>query len=150
MKRISYLLSLLLLMSLTLFTACKDDEGGDGTETPEQIKTRQLTDGPFTVSTVTKGGEAVTLDGPVTITFNSNGTYAINGVLPSPHGTTMPATGTWSFKDTQNFGIVLNGGSDTVELTSVNIADNSLSFTYQGAGLKASDPAVPVVVNATR
>lgn len=152
MKRLSYLLSLLFLMNLTLFTACKDDDQpGPDPKTDEEVKTEQLTSGAFTVQEVTKGGENVTPATKPTITFNSNGTYQITGELPTPQGATLGSSGEWKFTDTTNWGITLiPTGSEAVQLTSVTLTDSNLNFTYQGAGLKPSDPAVPVVVKATR
>ena len=154
MKRISYLLSLMLLMGLTLFTACGKDAPKPNEKTPEELKTEQLTSAAFTISSVKKGEETVTIDPAAVITFKSDGTYSLtNGSnLPTPVGSTMAATGTWVFKDKDNFDeITLTPtGSAAIELTTVSLTDNSLTFSYPGVGVKAESEPVTVAVTATR
>lgn len=147
MKRLSYLVTLVFLMGLTLFS-CKDDEAP---ETTEQKNTRLLTSGPFTVATVDRGEGPVAPTGTVTISFNeTNKTYSVTGAdnLPAP----FPASGSWVFTDQTNFNrITLTGGDNqTQALTITELTENALTFTYQASGVKPTDPTIPVTVKATR
>lgn len=140
MKRISYLVTLVFLMGLTMFS-CKDDTQA---ETEEQKNTRILTAGPYTVNTV--DGEA--LAGTVTITFNSaNKTFSVSGgELPAP----FPASGSWAFSGTDFKNITLTSGATTLALSVNTLTDNALIFTYPGSGVKPTDPTVTVTVSAKR
>lgn len=154
MKRVTYFFSLILLVSLTtVFTSCSDDSGG-GTETTEQIRTKQLTSGDYTVVSVERDGSAVDLESPVILSFNDNGTYSITGGdLPAPDGATaMPASGNWSFTDQTNFDDITltSESSPNVVLTISILEDDELVFQYEGAGLKAGDPAATIEVTASR
>ena len=154
MKRLSYLLSTLLLMTLVVFTSCKDDTPE---ETLEQQKTRLLTAGAFNVDAVTLNPNTdFSFTGPTTITFSENNTFTIAGfeslptVLAAPEGNF--ASGTWAWADTENFDeITLTSGSDAVDLTITSLDDNNLVFTYQGAEPKPTpENEVTVTVTATR
>lgn len=141
MKRTSYLLSILFLLVLTVFTSCKDDEQP---ESEQDRKTRQLTTEAFTVTEVTlAGSEEYTVDGTVTIRFNTNTNFTVTGnaALPTPtEADAFPASGTWAFSDTQNFNtIVLTSGSNTINLTVVTLDDNNFDFRYDAAEPKPTD-----------
>lgn len=140
MKRISYLVTLVFLMGLTMFS-CKDDTQD---ETPEQKSTKILTAGPYTVATV--DGEA--LAGTVTINFKSdNKAFSVSGgELPAP----FPSSGSWAFSGTDFKNITLTSGGTTLPLTVNTLSDNALIFTYPGSGVKATDPTVTVTVSAKR
>lgn len=152
MKRTSYLLSILFLLVLTLFTSCKDD---DAPETEEDRKRRQLTSAPFTVNTVTIDSEEDTsFEGPTTITFQNSNTFSISGntALPDARSTSepLPSSGEWAFTDQQNFNtIALTADGATVDLTIITLSDSELVFSYTGAGTKAEDE-VQVTVSASR
>lgn len=154
MKRTSYLLSILFLLVLTVFTSCKDDEQP---ESEQDRKTRQLTAGAFTVDEVSlAGSEEYTLDGTVTISFQTNNTFTITGnaALPNPTATPtdpMPASGTWEFTDTQNFNTIAltSDDGDTINLSITTLDDNNLDFRYSAAEPKPTDD-VQVTVNASR
>lgn len=154
MKRTSYLLSILFLLVLTVFTSsCKDD--GDP-ETEEDRKRRQLTTAPFTVNTVTIGSEEdETFEGPTTITFLNNNTFSISGneALPNPASAPtnpLPASGEWAFTDTQNFNAIrLSSGNTTVNLSITTLSDTELVFRYTAAEPKPTDE-VQVTVSASR
>ena len=153
MKRVTYLLSLILLMSFAVLTSCKDDEATPPPEeTEEEIKTGQLTAGDFDVTSVEVGGEVVEEDSPVTLTFAEGGAYTIaGGNLPEPYGTDLPASGTWAFTDETNFDeITLSSGDAEVVLDIIELDDDSLIFQYDGAGVKDTDPATTVEVTAIR
>lgn len=152
MKRTSYLLSILFILVLTVFASCKDDEV---TETEEEAKTRLLTSGAFTVDEVSLGSGDYTFQGPATINFEDNNTFTITGneALPNPVSTptdALPASGEWSFTDTQNFNaIALTSGGTTVDLTISTLSESDLVFRYQGAEPKPTDE-VAVTVSASR
>lgn len=141
MKRISYLLSILFLLVLTVFTSCKDDEQS---ESEADRKTRQLTSGAFTVDEVTLAdNEEYTVDGTVSIRFNSNTEFTVSGnaALPTPSGAdAFPASGNWAFTDTQNFNtIALTSGGNTINLSIVTLDDNNFDFRYAAAEPKPTD-----------
>lgn len=153
MKRTSYLLSILFLLVLTVFTSCKDDEQP---ETEADKKTRQLTSGAYTVDEVTlAGSEEYTLDGTVTISFQTNNTFTITGnaALPNPTATPtepMPASGEWAFTDTQNFNsIALTSDGNTINLSVITLDDNNFDFRYDAAEPKPTDN-VQVTVRSSR
>lgn len=148
MKRLSYFLSILLLVTLVVFSACKDDEVS---ETLEEKQTRLLTSGPFTVSAVTLNPDTQwSYDGPTSLTFNAeNKTFSVSGNTALPMiaepDINFPASGNWVWKDTQNFNeITLTAGSESVDLTITNLDDNNLVFTYAGFPAK-NEPAVVTV-----
>lgn len=152
MKKASYLLSVLFLMTLVVFTSCKDDKVEP---TPLEEKTSLLTAGPFEVETVALAPEVdYSFTGPATITFSENGTYTLSGgdALPMvmSTGTSIPATGQWEFTDTTNLNkIALTSGSEEVILTVTSLTENGIVFSYPGAEPKPSD-AVEVTVTANR
>ncbi|WP_152425111.1 hypothetical protein [Nafulsella turpanensis] len=152
MKKASHLLSVLFLMALVIFTSCKDDTVE---ETPLEENTRILTAGPFEVSTVALDPAVdYNFTGTSTLTFSENGTYTITGgdALPMvlSTGASIPASGEWSFTDTENFNeITLVNGSESVELTVTSLTDNEIVFSYAGAEPKPTDE-VEVTVTATR
>lgn len=152
MKRLSYLLSTLLLMTLVVFSSCKDDTVE---ETLEEQKNRQLTAGAFNVQTVTLDPSTdFSFTGPTTITFSANNTFTMAGydALPSVAGAPEGnfSSGTWAWTDAQNFDeIRLTSGTDVVDLTITSLDDNNLVFTYLGAEPKPDDE-VTVTVTATR
>lgn len=155
MKKASYYLSLIFVMTLAIFTSCKDDDNGGTTDpTQEEIKTEQLTSSPFTVDVLEMDGEDA-LDGQnITLDFQESGSYSITGGTlpdPAPFGTTMPASGTWAFSDTDNFNrITLTSGGTSVELNVTVLNDDELVFQYAGAGVKEDSPNTTVVVEASR
>lgn len=151
MKRLSYFLSILLLMTLVVFSACKDDEVA---ETLEQKQTRLLTSGPFTVSTVSLNPNTDwSFDGPTTLTFNAeNKTFSVSGNTSLPMiaepDVAFPASGSWAWKDTENFDeITLTSDSGSVDLTITNLGDNSLVFSYAGFPVKGTAAEVTVVAS---
>ena len=151
MKRASHLLSVLFLMTLVVFTSCKDDTEVD----PLEEKTSLLTASPFTVSTVTLEPDVdYNFTGPATLTFTENGTYTLTGgdALPMvlSTGAAVPETGQWSFTDTENFNeITLTNGSESVVLTVTSLTENEIVFSYPGAEPKPTNE-VEVTVTATR
>lgn len=152
MKRTSYLLSILFLLVLTVFTSCKDD---DEPETELDRKTRQLTSGAFTINEVTLGTGDYAYDGSATINFQTNNTFTITGndALPNPASdpnNSLPASGTWAFTDMQNYNaIALTSGNTTVNLSITTLSDSELVFRYTGAEPKPTDE-VQVTVSASR
>lgn len=152
MKRLSYFLSVLLLMTLVVFSACKDDEVA---ETLEEKQTRLLTSGAFTVNTVTLSPTTDwSFEGPTALTFNAeNKTFSVSGNASLPMiaepDVSFPASGTWVWKDTQNFDeITLTADGESVDLTITTLDDNSLVFSYPGFPSKG-EPAV-VTVDASK
>lgn len=153
MKSISYALSLLLLIGLSVFTSCKDDTTE---ETEEQRVIRQLTSGAFTVTEVSLIPDTeFNFEGPATINFSDNKTFVIEGAesLPNPSstaGTALPGAGTWSFTDTQNYNqLSLSASGSTVDITIISLDDHELVFEYLGAEPKPEDE-VTVRVRASR
>lgn len=152
MKRLSYLLSTLLLITLVVFTSCKDEAPE---ETLEQKQIRLLTAGAFNVQTVTLNPNTdYSFTGPTTITFSENNTFTIAGSESLPTPSSAPegnfASGTWEWKDTTNFDeVTLTSGTDVVDFTITSLDDNNMVFTYQGAEPKPTDE-VEVTVTATR
>lgn len=145
--------ALLLLFVLCVFSACKDDTTE---ETEEQRRTRQLTSGAFTVVEVTLTPDSeYSFEGPVMINFVDSYSFEIDGAasLPNPSsnpGAALPASGTWSFADTQNYNqIRLTSSGTSVDLSINNLSDNELVFQYMGAEPKPEDE-VMVRVRATR
>lgn len=155
MKRFSYLLSTLLLLTLVVFSSCKDDTPD---ETLEEQKIRQLTAGAFTVDEVTlnPSTEFAYTAGSTIITFSDNNTFTMAGYDALPTFLSAPegnfSSGTWSWTDTQNYDEVrLTSGDDVVDLTITSLDDNNLVFTYQGAEPKPiAEDEVTVTVTATR
>ncbi len=154
MKKLSYLLSTLFLLTLVIFTSCKDDSS-EPEETLEEEQTRLLTSGAFTVDAVSLAGDTeFSFTGPTTITFSENNTFNITGFEALPSVFNAPegnfASGTWEWKDATNFDeVTLTSGSDMVDLTITSLDDNNLVFNYPGAEPKPADE-VEVTVTATR
>lgn len=153
MKRLSYLLSTFLLMTLVVFSSCKDDTPE---ETLEQKQTRLLTAGAFNVQTVTLNPDTdYSFTGPTTITFSeSNNTFTIAGFESLPKPANAPegnfASGTWEWKDATNFDeVTLTSGTDKLDIVITSLDENSMVFTYTGAEPKPGDE-VAVTVTATR
>jgi hypothetical protein len=153
MKSISYALSLLLLIGLSVFSSCKDDTTE---ETEEQRVTRQLTSGIFTVTEVSLAPDTeYNFEGPATINFSDNNTFVIEGAesLPNPGSTAdtaLPEAGTWSFTDTQNHNqLRLSSSGSSVDITIISLDDTELVFEYLGAEPKPEDE-VRVKVRASR
>lgn len=147
MKKISYLVTLVFLIGLSL-VSCKDDTQA---ETEEQKNTRLLTTKTFNVTSVDRGGEPVDITGtPVTITYNTNNTFSVTGAdaLPAP----FPASGNWAFSGSDFKNVTLTGsGSSAGQSIVINtLSDNTLIFTYDADGVKPADPKVKVTVTASR
>lgn len=154
MKRTSYLLSILFLAVLTIFTACKDD--GVPTPEPGEEETQHLTGGAWTVNSITLAPDnaAHSFEGPVTISFQENKTFTITGATELPNPTAaptdnMPASGSWEWTNDNFNAISLTSGGTTVPLTITTLSESALTFTYAGAIPKPEDN-VTVTVSATR
>lgn len=154
MKKASHLLSILLLMTLVVFTSCKDDT--DEVD-PLEENTTLLTAEPFNVSTVTLEPDVdYNFTGPATLTFEETGTYTLSGGEYLPEvlniAAPIPTNGTWSFTDTENFDeITLTSGSESVVLTLTSLTEDGLVFSYTGGEPKPiEDNKVEVTVTATR
>ena len=142
MKKLSYLLSLLLLMTMTVFTSCKDDEPVID-DNPVQDR-MDLIAGTHTVTAATYPGGSVDLTGQtVTLTFTAAGVYtgANTDVLPGD----FPASGTLTIPNADN----LNSariGTTNINITSVTAT--GMTFTYQATDPKINEGA-PFTVTVT-
>ena len=140
MKKLSYLLSLLLLMTMTVFTSCKDDEDGPVLKTPAQEAAEKLI-GTYTVTSATRDDVAVDLEGQtVTLTFNAEedgtgGTFTSNNAGVLPGDTDLPASGTWAWSGA-NFNAVVVGGK-TLNFTTP-LGASPTTFTYTGTDAKGN------------
>ncbi len=153
MKKLSYLLSLLFLMTLTVFTSCKDDEGDNPpAPTAQETKAKQLA-GTWTVTNVTRPGVTgnVIEDGQtVTLTFTEDGTYSATNTDVMPGETpAFPSGTTWAWPNTTSTNsIVITPGN--VNFNALNVTDNSLTFTYTTQDAKSQGADVNVTVTATK
>lgn len=96
---------------------------GDGPSAGE-VMTNKLTAHPWKLSVATVDGTDKTFlyDG-LTITFTSSGYTATNG-LPI-----WPASGTWSFKDSNAQTMIRNDGLE-IEITEASETELKLTFTW--------------------
>lgn len=154
MKKTSYLLSMLFLVVLTIFSACKPDGPDPEEETAEEKATRQLTESAFNVNTVTLSPDAdYSFEGPVAINFQENNTFTISNSaeLPNPAITPtnpLPASGTWAFSGGGFSAITLSADGTDIALSITTLDDTNLNFQY--AGVEPKDNEVTVTVNASR
>ena len=134
-KKISYLLSLILVCTLVVLTNCgKDDDDGNPTEMTEQQKAaKALADGsPWQVTTVVSMPEGTTDEGAVKsieLSFDTSGsdaTIAPAGFEASSSGNffTSESGATWSWEGTGVSAINLTGSSVDA-LTNIQYSPNS-------------------------
>ena len=132
MKRISYLFSLLFLMTFVAFTSCKTEEDPDPIDPVEERLA--LIDGTHTVTSVSaQPGGPVDLDGQVvTLTFTETGVYTGTNtdVLPGD----FPASGTLTIPNASNLNAARIG---TLNINITSVTANGMTFTYQ-----ATDPKI--------
>ena len=140
MKRISYLFSLLLLMTFVAFTSCKKTEP-EVLKTPAQEAAEKLI-GTYTVTNVTRSDNAtVDLEGQtVTLTFaakedGTGGTFTSSNAGVLPGDADLPASGTWAWSGSNFKAVVING--TTLNFTSALDAD-PIVFTYAATDAKGN------------
>lgn len=92
MKKLNYLLSAVILLTVLVTVGCSKDEGGPSAE--EQVTDRFSK--TWALSSASLGSDAVTDLSGLTLTINSNLSYSTGGtVARTPHP--WPSSGTWAF-----------------------------------------------------
>ena len=149
MKKLSYLLSLLLLMTMIVFTSCKKDPD-PVLKTDAQNAAEKLV-GTYTVTNVTRSDDAtVDLEGQtVTLTFaakddGTGGTFTSTNAGVLPGDADLPASGTWAWSGSNFKAVVING--TTLNFTSALGASPTI-FTYAATDAKGNFTAT---VTATK
>lgn len=150
MKRIPYLFPLLLLIGLSLFTACKDDGPDEPSE--EDIKREQLSSGSWTVTSADRNDafEFDLGDQTVTLNFTETGSFTTTGVDALP-GDNFPSGGNWEFT-TENFDrieLTPTSGS-ALTLTVSTLDDDTFNFSYETTDDKSGNENFTVTVSASK
>ncbi len=151
MKRISYLFSLLFLMTFVVFTSCKDDEPVVEQETEQDRKARQLA-GTWNVTNVSRPGvNGNAIEGEtVTLTFTEEGTYSATNADVMPGETpAFPSGNSWAWPNTTSTNsIVITPGN--VNFNALNVSATSLSFSYTTQDAKSQGADATVTVTASK
>ena len=142
MKRISYLFSLLLLMTFVAFTSCKKEDPPVVVD-PVEERLEEIA-GTHTVTAATYPGGSVDLTGQtVTLTFTATGVYtgANTDVLPGD----FPASGTLTIPNADNLN---NARIGTTDINITSVTATGMTFTYQATDPKINEGA-PFTVTVT-
>lgn len=145
MKINTKLLSLLVLSTFFIFTACKKDD-----PSPEEQKLNEL-QGTWTIN------EAVTPDGTIPLTDVSinvtaeNQTYAITGlgILTDNNlnnGEVLEASGSFTLNPDNLNEMILSNGT----VVSIVVTGSDFAASYSAPFQKATDPEATITLNATK
>ena len=148
MKRISYLFSLLFLMTFVLFTSCKKEEEPTP-PTDLQLAIEQLT-GTWNVTAIDRDGTAVEFTTTPTLTFGATSYSATGADVYPGDSPVFPSTGTWAFASEEKpFNQIIISPAN-VNFNNVNLSNTALSFTYTTQDEKSQGEDIVVTVHATK
>jgi len=151
MKKQLSLLSYALLAITIIFASCK---GKDDDPTPEEQALKDLS---FTWSLATAtpvGFDAITLSGSgVTITFNGDGTYTVNGLTVLNDNNlnnddTFAENGTFEISSVGENGEITASIDNTTFTATLN--GDALALLYQAAYPKATANAVAITITGAK